>query len=109
MTSKFCALTQAAATYMDNHFETFWGSFNPSFSYLLTLFGSKHISLTRRTVDKHTLKSILGKHGCISRDRLEINVSVGMHRGKRCINKTFDFFHLISLYIIYVLYFHFSD
>ena len=91
--SKAHTLAQAAAAYMHNNLEAFGSHTHPTLSKLHTLLGCEHISLARRSVDEHALQAILLQHLCISLDWFEINVTICIERCKRCVNKSYDFFH----------------
>ena len=84
------------AAYMDDDLEILecLSGIHPGFGQLHSLFLGEHIAFATGTIDEHTFKTVALEQCSIFGDDREIDAAVGIHRGERSVDETFDFFHI---------------
>jgi hypothetical protein len=95
MLGQAATLANAATAYMHYYLKALGRSSHPCLGQLHALLACKHISFTTRSVDKHSLQSVLLQHGSIGRDGFQVNIAILEERCERRVDKSDYLFHIL--------------
>lgn len=105
MTSQLAGALGAAAAHMYYNFEIIGLGGHPCLGQTLALVVGKHISLARRTVDKHALQAVFLQHCRIRGYRLIVDFAVLEEWRERGVDKTLDFLEFHNSILLVWIYF----
>ena len=87
-------LFHAATAHVHNHLESGGSYSHPLFGQTHAFLLGKHVTLARRSVDKHTFQPVFHQHAGIRLDRCQIHLSLLVERCKRSIDQSYYLFHI---------------